>query len=252
MNIYTLQDRTPYTYFIRWNKLNLNYYGRRTAKGCHPEEFFISYFTSSRYVADVIAEYGMPDVIKIHKIFWDIDSCKTQEYQLLEKVNAASNPNWLNKTNGDLNFDTTGVTPTKYSDTQYRTEQTNLKKYGVKCCLQHNAIKEKIKQTNLETYGVDNVSKSQSIKDKKSNTCLSNHGVTTYFNHPNCRELTKQGHINAYGTKTYLESTKAREENSNKRKLENSLKYHCPYCNREIGGLANFRHYHGDKCKLKP
>jgi hypothetical protein len=36
MNIYTAIDRTPYTYFIRWNDLNLNYYGRRTAKGCHP------------------------------------------------------------------------------------------------------------------------------------------------------------------------------------------------------------------------
>ena len=65
MTIYTVNDRTPYTYFIRWNDLNLNYYGRRTAKGCHPEEFFISYFTSSKYVKQTIDEFGMPDIIKI-------------------------------------------------------------------------------------------------------------------------------------------------------------------------------------------
>ena len=104
-NTYTAQDRTPYTYFIRWNDLNLNYYGRRTAKGCHPEEFFIAYFTSSRYVDDIISEYGMPDLIKIHKIFSDINSCKIQEDRFLKRVNAAKSLSWLNQTNGDKTQD---------------------------------------------------------------------------------------------------------------------------------------------------
>ena len=106
---HTAQDRTPYTYFIRWNDLDLNYYGRRTAKNCHPEDFFISYFTSSECVADVIAEHGMPDVIKVHKIFSDVDTCKEQEERFLKRVNAARNPRWLNRTNGDKKWDTTGV-----------------------------------------------------------------------------------------------------------------------------------------------
>ena len=106
--IYTSTDRTPYTYFIRWNTLGLNYYGRRTANRCHPEELFISYFTSSKVVADIIDEFGMPDIIKIHKIFSDIDSCKIQEERFLKKVNAAGKITWINQTNGDINFDTTG------------------------------------------------------------------------------------------------------------------------------------------------
>jgi hypothetical protein len=107
MTIYTSKDRTPYTYFISWNDLNLNYYGRRTANRCSPEEFFVSYFTSSKYVSDIIAEFGMPDVIKIHKIFSDIDSCKIQEEKFLKRVNAAKSLNWLNQTNGDRKFDYT-------------------------------------------------------------------------------------------------------------------------------------------------
>lgn len=110
-NTYTSLDRTPYTYFIRWNELNLNYYGRRTAKGCHPEEFFITYFTSSKYVSDIISEYGIPDTIKIHKIFSDVDSCKIQEEKFLNRVNAAKSLDWLNQKNGDTNWDTTNITP---------------------------------------------------------------------------------------------------------------------------------------------
>lgn len=60
---HTAVDRTPYTYYIRWDKLCLQYYGRRTAKNCHPSEFFISYFTSSKYVDDAIAEFG--EIVKL-------------------------------------------------------------------------------------------------------------------------------------------------------------------------------------------
>lgn len=106
--ILSVNDRTPYTYFIRWNDLDLNYYGRRTAKGCQPEEFFISYFTSSKLVEDTIAEYGMPDVIKVHKYFSTIPACRSQEERFLTRVKAARNPRFLNQTNGDSKFDTTG------------------------------------------------------------------------------------------------------------------------------------------------
>ena len=62
-------DRTPYTYLIGWIDVDLWYYGRRTAEGCHPEELFISYFTSSKVVYDIRSEFGEPDVIRTHKFF---------------------------------------------------------------------------------------------------------------------------------------------------------------------------------------
>ena len=108
MNIYTSIDRTPYTYLIGWTDLDVWYYGRRTAKGCHPEELFITYFTSSNIVDDVRAEYGEPDVIKVHKYFSTIDACKKQEERFLKRVGAAKNPRFLNLSNGDLKWDGTG------------------------------------------------------------------------------------------------------------------------------------------------
>lgn len=38
---------TPYTYLIGWSKHNIWYYGKRTAKNCHPNDFWVTYFTSS-------------------------------------------------------------------------------------------------------------------------------------------------------------------------------------------------------------
>ena len=48
MSIY--HQHTPYTYLIGWSKLNIWYYGRRTAKKCNPDEFWVTYFTSSNKV----------------------------------------------------------------------------------------------------------------------------------------------------------------------------------------------------------
>lgn len=110
-SIYTATDRTPYTYYIYWKHLNLHYYGKRSGRGCHPEELFVTYFTSSKLVSDVRAEYGEPDIIFVHKIFSDTLSCSAQEENILKGVGnfgAARHLNWLNQTNGNLNWDTTG------------------------------------------------------------------------------------------------------------------------------------------------
>jgi hypothetical protein len=42
-------------------------------------------------------------------------------------------------------------------------------------------------------------------------------------------------------------------EHTSKRNSEmNSMKFKCEHCKREIGGLANYKRFHGDKCKSKP
>ena len=41
-------------------------------------------------------------------------------------------------------------------------------------------------------------------------------------------------------------------EHTSKRNTEmNSKKFKCKYCNREIGGLANYKRFHDDNCKMK-
>ncbi len=93
-----MTDRTPYTYLVGWSKLNKWYYGVRYRKGCHPSDFWIKYFTSSKVVKQFRKLYGEPDVIQIRKIFDDIDSARNWELKVLQKLNVTENSKWLNQT----------------------------------------------------------------------------------------------------------------------------------------------------------
>lgn len=94
-----------YTYLIGWSEQNMFYYGRRTAKGCNPREFWVKYFTSSKYVKEFRKEHGDPDIIELRKIFSNIQACIEWETKVLKRLNAAKRKNFLNQTNGDKNFD---------------------------------------------------------------------------------------------------------------------------------------------------
>lgn len=107
---------TPYTYLIGWSKLDTYYYGRRTAQGCNPSDLWVTYFTSSPAVHQFVIDHGQPDVIQVRQIYnldlplqERITQCVLWENKFLERVNAASNPKFLNKSNGDSKFDSTGM-----------------------------------------------------------------------------------------------------------------------------------------------
>jgi hypothetical protein len=101
---------TPYTYLIGWSKHNKFYYGRRTAKGCHPSEFWLKYFTSSKEVKNFRKKYGEPDIKQIRKKFNNKEDCCLWEEKVLSKMDVAHNEIWLNKKNGDSKWDVTGKT----------------------------------------------------------------------------------------------------------------------------------------------
>lgn len=103
-------NTTPYTYLIGWSNLNIYYYGRRTAVNCHPDDLWRTYFTSSPTVWDFVATHGQPDIVKIRKVFSKTTDCAEWENRFLRKINAAKNPMFLNKSNGDAKFDVSGMT----------------------------------------------------------------------------------------------------------------------------------------------
>jgi len=96
---------TPYTYLIGWSHLNKWYYGVRTANkhlclyesGCHPDEFWKTYFTSSPSVEDYLEIYGNPDVVQIRKTFKTRDEALIWESKVLKRLNVRENDTWLNK-----------------------------------------------------------------------------------------------------------------------------------------------------------
>lgn len=103
--LYTAKDRTPYTYVIK-NILNgKRYYGCRYAKGCHPSEFWKSYFTSSKIIKKLIKEVGTEIwEFEIREIFVDIISCKSWEERVLKKLGIPKNQNWYNQSIGGKTF----------------------------------------------------------------------------------------------------------------------------------------------------
>lgn len=97
MNIYTVNDRLPYTYLIGWTKLNKWYYGVRFARNCHPDDLWKKYFTSSIDVKHLYSIYGNPDVIQVRKTFSSIDAARNWEHKVLVKLNVVKDDKWLNK-----------------------------------------------------------------------------------------------------------------------------------------------------------
>lgn len=101
-------DPIYYCYFIGWSNQNMYYYGRRTAKESNPKEFWVTYFTSSKHVKKFREEFGEPDIIQIRKTFKTVEECKYHESKVLKRLMASKRNDFLNKTNGDKNWDATG------------------------------------------------------------------------------------------------------------------------------------------------
>lgn len=98
MLIYQAQDRTPYTYLIGWSNHNKYYYGVRFAKGCHPSDLWNPYKTSSKHVKRFIEECGDPDILIIRKTFFDIESARIWEENVLTRLKVVDRSDFLNKT----------------------------------------------------------------------------------------------------------------------------------------------------------
>lgn len=96
-----MDNRTPYTYLIGWSEQDKWYYGCRYAKNCHPDDLWVSYFTSSKgrnSVESYRKIYGEPDVKQIRKVFSSTETCLKWEHRVLKRMNVIKNIKFLNKT----------------------------------------------------------------------------------------------------------------------------------------------------------
>jgi hypothetical protein len=99
------QTYMPYCYLIGWTKYNKYYYGTRYAEdskclyesGCHPDDLWVTYYTSSEYVSKMRQQYGEPDIIKIRKTFTNKESALKWENKVIIRIGAVQSSKWLNK-----------------------------------------------------------------------------------------------------------------------------------------------------------
>jgi len=91
---------TPYTYLIKHIPSNKFYYGVRYAKGCHPSDLWVSYFTSSKHIKYLIEKDGKDSFdIQIRKLFLDINKARSWEHKVLTRLNVINRIDFINKSN---------------------------------------------------------------------------------------------------------------------------------------------------------
>lgn len=117
----------PYTYFIGWSKLHLFYYGSRYGKGCHPSDFWETYFTSSKRVAALRLEHGEPDIIQIRQEFDDVQSAMLWEKAVLRRMKVKRRKDFLNETMGNMPT-MTGKTHSEETRALMSSKQKGVKK----------------------------------------------------------------------------------------------------------------------------
>lgn len=98
--IYTTADRTPYTYLVKCIPEGTIYYGVRYAKYCNPNDLWNTYFTSSKYIKELIIKYGKDKfIVEIRKIFSDVKSAQIWEQKVLRRMDVINRVIFINKTN---------------------------------------------------------------------------------------------------------------------------------------------------------
>lgn len=126
---------TPFTYLIGWSKLDRWYYGSRTARignclyesGCHPDDLWKTYYTSSIHVKEFRQKFGEPDVIQIRKTFQSADECLKWEYRIIKRLKLANDARWLNRGDGFGGYNTSKPKSAKHRE-KLSAWQTGLKR----------------------------------------------------------------------------------------------------------------------------
>jgi hypothetical protein len=268
---------TPYTYLIGWSKLDVWYYGSRYARksnclyksGCHPDEFWVTYFTSSEHVKKFREENGEPDIIEIRKTFpasseklneeeisYLIDKVRNWEHTFLKRTKAPTNKNWLNKSDAlAIRYDQHPMLGKKVSDKTKNkisqtlsgrkdTEETRKKKseIGKSRTGEKNNMYGKTgeKSPNFGKKHTEKTKKEMSEKKKGKN-------------HPNygkkrpehSRKISGKNHFN------FGKSLRSETKDKISKTLLDKEPIKCLYCDFSHVIKAHVVRYHNENCKHK-
>ena len=89
----------PFTYLVKHVPTNRYYYGVRYKKGCHPNDLWVKYFTSSRKVKGLIRKYGKKSFqFEIRKTFKTTKQARMWEHKVLKRLKVIYRNDFLNLT----------------------------------------------------------------------------------------------------------------------------------------------------------
>lgn len=246
-----------YTYLLKHIPTNTFYYGVQYGKKSNPINFWIRYFTSSKYVHKLIEEYGKESfTYEIRKTFNTTEQAQNWEKKVLRRLKVDQRKDFINKNPG-LGF-------------------------GYSSGEKHWAFGKKYTQKHIEN----------NVDGQKKNPAWSK----TPKNHPSRKVLAEnakknftgkkqtQDHINKrkmFGNKNgmygkshtdehkkfisdYMKLISKLPEFKGSNNLRNSCKDRmkngthpsqmikvCEFCGKTIKSLGNYTRWHGENCKSK-
>lgn len=226
----------PYTYFIKHIETGRKYYGVRYSKNCHPKEFFIKYFTSSKIIKHIIQQQGINAFeFRIHKIFSSVEDACLFEQKFLKRVKAHQKHDWFNQSipGDDPVLYSKGCVPwnkgLKNSPTTGKSFYNNGE---IQKMLFENEVPEGWKKGRLNSPWNKNL------------TC-SDERVKRNLDLARKTRLDK-----GYPTPWNKGLTKETDERIKKYAKDGSNIVQCPYCDKK-GALNPMRRHHFDNCKMK-
>ena len=245
----------PFTYLIGWSKMNKFYYGVRYAAGCHPDELWTVYFTSSGLVKELRSEHGEPDIVNIRKTFDTVREARDWEERVLKRMKVVIREDFINQ-NDRM------APPIRYGkrDASVGVKISAALK-GKPKSKQHRANLSKAISKYFDTHDGHNLGKSMSEEAKQKlrekNTgkkANSNTKQKMSANHKSKQsgfvfvqsEEAKQKIRNARATQIITDEHKLNISIANKGKPK--AKITCPYCFKE-GGIGAMKRWHFDNCK---
>lgn len=133
----------PYVYYL-YNRVTKQFYiGSRYARGCNPNLFWKDYFTSSKYIHDLISKHGKDSFFYfIIKEFKDVNSCVDYENKLIKS---------FFKDNRCLNRCISG---TKFRGTLPGTPKSKLYRENQSKRLKNKVVSNKWKESHAKTWEI--------------------------------------------------------------------------------------------------
>ena len=131
----------PFTYLVKHLPTKKYYYGVKFRKGCHPNDLWTKYFTSSKKVKGLIKRYGKKSFIfEIRKTFKTQKQAREWEHKVLRRLKVIYRNDFLNQSD-NLHIDPKIISKSKIGKKNPM--------YGVKMSDEH---KNKIKNALIKRY----------------------------------------------------------------------------------------------------
>jgi hypothetical protein len=226
--------RTPYCYLIGWPEHNKWYYGVRYAIGCHPDELWKTYFTSSRYVRKFTLENGNPSVISIRKIFkeHEIHEARIYEHCVLRRMKVVRDDKWLNKTDNISIVPLSGdLSPSKRAEVREKIAKGTIK--NTPRGNNHPRRKNPEKWRNANTDEVNSLRREKAILSEKT---FKKNEEKIQASCIHCRCSMALGNLFLWhGDNCDLNPLRISEEKV------------CPHCG--VSGYRNMNQFHFENCK---